>query len=84
LERTRKINCREELRFKIKLKGVVSLLNKSDCEGFYSVGDSFDIVLMLNIISKRTDIEPLFMEIINGLKKVFQESVSKTKNVVIC
>jgi hypothetical protein len=67
----------------IKLKGIVSLLNKSDCEGYYSVGDSYDIVLMLDIISKRTDIDPQFMEIINSLKKVFQTSVSKKKNVTI-
>ena len=68
----------------IKLKGIVSLLNKSDCEGAYSVGDSFDIVLMLNIISKMSGIEPQFMEIINCLKKVFQTSVSKKKVVTIC
>jgi len=68
----------------IKLKGVVSLLNKSDCEGAYYVGDSYDIVLMINIISKRTDIEPLFMEIIKGLKNVFQTSVNKKKVVTIC
>ena len=67
----------------IKLKGVVSLLNKSDCEGAYSVGDSYDIVLMINIISKISDIEPIFMEIINCLKKVFQTSVSKKKVVII-
>ena len=68
----------------IKLKGIVSLLNKSDCEGYYSVGDSYDIVLMLDIISKRTDIDPQFMEIINCLKKVFKTSVNKKKNVTIC
>jgi len=68
----------------IKLKGIISLLNKSDCEGFYSVGDSFDIVLMLDIISKRTDIEPRFMEIINSLNNLFQTSVNKKKNVTIC
>ena len=68
----------------IKLKGVVSLLNKSDCEGAYSVGDSYDIVLMINIISKMNDIDPQFMEIINCLKKVFQTSVNKKKNVIIC
>ena len=68
----------------IKLKGVVSLLNKSDCEGAYSIGDSYDIVLMINIISKRTDIDPLFIEIIKGLKNVFQTSVSKKKVVTIC
>ena len=68
----------------IKLKGIVLLLNKSDCEGAYSVGDSFDIVLMLNIISKMSGIEPQFMEIINCLKKVFQTSVSKKKVVTIC
>jgi hypothetical protein len=67
----------------IKLKGIVSLLNKSDCEGSYSVGDSFDIVLMLNIISKMSGIELQFMEIINCLKKVFQTSVSKKKVVTI-
>jgi hypothetical protein len=67
----------------IKLKGIVSLLNKSDCEGYYSVGDSYDIVLMLNIISKRTDIEPQFMEIIKSLENLFQTSVNKKKNVTI-
>ena len=68
----------------IGIYGIVSLLNKSDCEGTYSVGDSYDIVLMLNIISKMSGIEPQFMEIINGLKNVFQTSVKNKKNVIIC
>jgi hypothetical protein len=67
----------------IKLKGVISLLNKSDCEGAYSVVDSYDIVLMINIISKMNGIDLQFMEIINCLKKVFQTSVSKKKVVTI-
>jgi len=91
-KRNKELNINDYLRvfgahidylIKIKLKGIVSLLNKSDCEGFYSVGDSFDIVLMLNIISKKTDIDPSFIEIIKGLKNVFQTSVSKKKNVII-
>jgi len=68
----------------INLKGIVSLLNKSDCDGEYSVFDSYDIVLMLNIISKMSGIDSQFMEIINGLKKVFQTSVNGEKNVIIC
>ena len=68
----------------IGISGIVTLLNKEDTEGYYTVGNSIDILKMLNIISKRTDIEPSFIEIINGLKKVFQTSVSKKKNVTIC
>jgi hypothetical protein len=67
----------------IGINGVVSLLNKSDCEGFYSVGDSYDIVLMLNIISKRTDIDPEFIQIIGDLNKVFKASVDNGKKVII-
>jgi hypothetical protein len=68
----------------IGISGIVTLLNKEDTEGYYTVGNSIDILKMLNIISKRTDIEPSFIEIIKSLKNLFQESVSKTKNVVIC
>jgi len=68
----------------IGIYGIVSLLNKEDTEGFYTVGNSIDIVLMLNIISKMSGIEPQFMVIINGLKNVFQTSVKNKKNVIIC
>ncbi len=67
----------------IKLKGVVSLLNKSDCDGAYSVGDSYDIVLMINIISKMSGIDPEFIQIIGDLNKLFKASVDNDKIVII-
>ena len=67
----------------IKLKGVVSLLNKSDCEGFYSVGDSYDILQMINIINKMNSIDPEFIQIIGDLNKIFKSSVDNDNIVII-
>jgi hypothetical protein len=67
----------------IGIYGVISLLNKSDCEGFYSCDDSHYIVLMLNIINKRSDIDSKFIEIINKLNKIFQESIDNKQNVIL-
>ena len=67
----------------IGLYGIVSLLNKSDCDGLYSVGNSIDIIKMLNIVNNMNIIEERYIEVINKLKKVFQKSVNKKKVVVI-
>jgi hypothetical protein len=67
----------------IGLYGIVSLLDKSDCDGLYSVGNSIDIINMLNIVNNMNIIEEKYIEIINKLKKVFQKSINKKKVVVI-
>jgi len=66
----------------IGLYGIFSLLNKSDCDGLYSVGNSIDIINMLNIVNNMNIIEERYIEVINKLKKVFQKSINK-KNVVV-
>jgi len=65
------------------LGGIYALLNKSDDDGYYSVGNSIDIVRSFEVI------EPLIVEDdlkqrLNRVKAVFEESVRTNENVVIC
>jgi hypothetical protein len=69
---------------KIGIYGVVSLLNKGDTYGgFYSVGNSFDILKMLNNICKNNNFDREFLDIIKDFRKVFEASVLNGKNVSI-
>jgi hypothetical protein len=72
--------CHTDYLIKIGIYGVVSLLNKGDCEGYYSVGNSFDILKMLNTICKNNDFDRTFIE---EFREVFEASVSNGKNVSI-
>lgn len=59
--------------------GLYKLINKSDCEGFYSPGDSLDISNMLdNIEWYLTDEFNL-----ENIKTLFKESVKLNENVLI-
>jgi hypothetical protein len=68
---------------KIGIYGVVSLLNKGDSYGFYTVGNSFDILKMLNNICKNNNFDCEFLDIIKDFRKVFEASVLNGKNVSI-
>jgi hypothetical protein len=71
--------------------GVYALCNKMDCEGYYSVGNSYDILELFKlikpfIINKTDNLETHGNEIYNCIiqvEKVFQESVDKKEIVII-
>ena len=74
------------------LQGLSSFCNKSDCEGFYSVGDSYNICELFNTIKPyliknmeviESDDNHIYHSI-EKLEKVFQESFEKKVNVTIC
>ena len=66
-----------------ELGGVYALLNKGDGDGFYTVGNSLDIVDTMELV------EPYIMyddvkSRYNSVKKVFNESVMARRVVIIC
>jgi hypothetical protein len=66
-----------------ELGGVYALLNKSDDDGYYTVGNSLDIVDTMEIIESHIvydDVKSRY----NTIKKVFEESVLTRKVVSIC
>jgi hypothetical protein len=72
--------------------GLYALCNKSDCEGFYSVGNSYDICELLKLVKpfllkNKEDLEAdenWMYNDIDKLTNVFKESVEKNKIVRIC
>ena len=73
------------------LGGLYALCNKSDCEGFYSVGNSYDIILLFDLIKpfvqKYTDcydcIYVVEGRLSNRLYDVFKESIEKNEKIDI-
>ena len=65
--------------------GLYTLCNKSDCEGYYSVGNSYDILHLITLIKPfiNKDYDCLY-ENIDIIEKIFQESIKKNKIVIIC
>jgi hypothetical protein len=70
--------------------GVYALCNKMDCEGYYSVGNAYDILELFKLIKpfiiNKTDLETPKNVIYNcfiEVEKVFQESVDKKEIVII-
>jgi hypothetical protein len=71
--------------------GIYALCNKSDCEGFYSVGNAYDIHELLNTIKPflLKDTEDLessdnwLYDSSNELIELFQESIEKKKIIMI-
>ena len=72
--------------------GLYALCNKSDCEGFYSVGNSYDICELLKLVKpfllkNKDDLNANENWIYNGIDNitnVFKESVEKNEIVRIC
>jgi len=68
--------------------GLFSFCNKSDCEGYYSVGNSYDICELFNIIKpfiNNTDLPDNYLyNTITQVEEVFQESVKIKQKVLIC
>ena len=63
--------------------GIFALLNKSDAEGYYSVGNSVDIVKAIEIIEPHILLDDV-KDSIYHIKKVFHKSVSSEKIIHIC
>jgi hypothetical protein len=74
------------------LGGLYSFCNKSDCEGYYSVGNAYDICEFLKLIkpflikNKKNMHSPdnNFYKFVTEIEKVFKESVETKNLVVIC
>jgi hypothetical protein len=74
------------------LEGLAAFCNKGDCEGFYSVADSYSICelfktikpyLVKNMEMIESEDNHIYHRI-EKLEKVFEESFEKKTNVVIC
>ena len=66
-----------------ELGGVYALLNKSDDDGYYTVGNSLDIVDTMELIEPHIiydDVKTRY----NSIKKVFEESILTRRVVSIC
>ena len=73
--------------------GVYSLCNKSDCDGFYSVGNSIDICQLFDLIEpfRKSNNEDTHKAIYvsetelycKSLHELFKESVTKNKKITI-
>ena len=71
--------------------GIYALCNKSDCEGFYSVGNAYDIHELLNtirpfLLKNTKDLESSdnwLYDVADELIELFQESIEKKKIIMI-
>ena len=68
--------------------GLFSLCNKSDCEGYYSVGNAYDICELFHIIKpfliEKSDSPDNYANIITQVEDVFKESVEISQKILIC
>lgn len=62
------------------MNGLYKLLAKSDCEGFYSPGDSMDICNMLILIDSHLSVD---CDDLTQFKHLFSTSVDLNENVMI-
>jgi hypothetical protein len=65
------------------ISGLYAFCNKSDCEGYYSVGNSYDICQLFKLINNFYIDKEYTKYTSKRLKKIFQESVRKRKIVTI-
>lgn len=82
------INCSYKLEFidgliNFNIGGLYALCNKNDCEGYYSVGNSYDICGLFKIIKPYLIKYPIYNNILN-IELVFQESVNIKQKIIIC
>ena len=61
--------------------GIYALVNKEDCEAYYSFGNAYDICNLLETIDENIDKE--YYESIMQAKKVFQHSVDSKEPICI-
>jgi hypothetical protein len=63
------------------LGGLYFFINKNDCDAFYSVGNSVDIIKMFDVITSKinNDLESM----VHKLKNLFNESIHTSKIIII-
>ena len=66
----------------LDIYGCYALLNKSDCEGYYSPGNSFDILSIINTV-KPFITDKNVLERLKHIVKLFMESVKLQKKITI-
>jgi hypothetical protein len=68
--------------------GLFSLCNKSDCEGYYSVGNAYDICELFHLIKpfliENSDSPDDCANVITQIEDVFKESVEISQKILIC
>ena len=65
------------------LGGIYALLNKSDDDGYYSVGNAVDIVRSFEVLDALIDEDDMKRQLYS-IKEVFEESVRTNENVIVC
>lgn len=63
------------------LGGLYVFINKNDCDSFYSVGNSIDIIKMFNLITKKINND--LQNMVNKLKNLFNESINTDNFIII-
>jgi len=70
----------------LNLAGIFALINKDDCEGHYSVGNSSDILQTIQLLVpfvERNDLEcQYFFPFLSSIVYLFQESIQSKQNIV--
>jgi hypothetical protein len=67
----------------LNIYGVYSFCNKTDCDGYYSVGNSYDICQLFNLINDFYIDKEYTKHMIKRVKKIFKHSIRKRKIVTI-
>ena len=65
------------------INGLYALLSKSDCEGYYSVGNSVDIYQLLDIISDFIEDKIVKSRMKDGVIRLFKDSVKHNSKITI-
>ena len=65
----------------LELNGLYALINKSDCDGFYSPGNALDIVTLLNTIQPHMSSD--IAELIQFIIPLFQKSIETNTRILI-
>jgi len=66
----------------LNVSGLHAFCDKSDCQGYYTVGNSYDIIQLFDLIIPFIDEDEDEFEIEN-LYELFKESVDKKQKIVI-
>jgi hypothetical protein len=67
----------------LNLYGLYAFCNKSDCDGYYSIGNSHDIFQLFNLINDFYIDKEYTKHMIKRVKKIFKHSIRKRKIVTI-
>lgn len=80
--------CSRELRLidyfvYFNVNGLYALLAKSDCEGYYSAGNSMDILQLLHLILPFIEKEVVRERMKGGIIRLFEDSVKNNSKIKI-